>query len=330
MKLWALMEKFRPHAFIQNYRHLDLATTIGVDPESVHARYPEIAYTHLNAYGNEGIWKDRPGFEQVVQAVSGIQISYARGGRPRLLPAPVIDIGSGLLGAFSTLIGLYHQKRCGQGSVGTTHLTTMALLLQVDSISATQRETSIRAAKEAEGIVDGIVRIRGGRACVAGPRADVEEWLEYAAVGKGDGNDPLAAAAKWLRKQPISHWQRTIEEAGLGRSVAMLPPPKLKELLATESSPGSNSTPQIRKRRYPGCPSELSFVRSPIEMSLTPIADVSPPPTRGADTRAILARIGEELPDGAGTVPYPESKPFFIWLGSLLRWGYFAWRSGNV
>ncbi|MAE70449.1 MAG: hypothetical protein CME06_08285 [Gemmatimonadetes bacterium] len=338
-KLWALMEEFRPHAFIQNYRHLDLAKTIGVDPDSVHARYPEIAYTHLNAYGNEGIWRDRPGFEQVVQAVSGIQISYARGERPRLLPAPVIDIGSGLLGAFSTLIGLYNQKRCGEGSVGTTHLTTMALLLQVDSISAAQREESLHQSRDKLGsavhdsaheIVQGLVRARDGRACVAGPRAEIARWLEREGVLKGEGGDPLVAAAKGLRKQPISYWQRSIENADLAHSIAMLPQQKLKGLLANKSFSRHNSIPQIRKRDYPGCPSAFNFVRNPIEMSLTPIADISPPPMRGADTREIMARIGEDLPEGAGTTTYPENKPLFVWLGSLIRWGYFAWRSGNV
>jgi hypothetical protein len=51
---------------------------------------------------------------------------------------------------------------------------------------------------------------------------------------------------------------------------------------------------------------------------------------RGGDTREVLARIGEAPDDKDSVIPYPEPKPLLVWLGTLLRWGYFAWRSGNI
>jgi len=337
-KLWDLMDDFRPHAFIQNYRHLDLAKTIGVDPEAIHARDPRIAYTHLNAYGNEGIWKDRPGFEQVVQAVSGIQMAYGRGGVPRLLPTPVIDIGSGLLGAFATLLGIYRQMRTGAGTVATTHLTTMALFFQVDTIARGQRKSCIATARAKGRTIDDdagreviadIVRTREGHVCVAGPRDDLRAWLEHAGIAGAGRDDPLVTAAKSFRWRGIDHWRGTVEAAGVGATVALIAAPRLKALLS--EPPGGNHRPrQLRRRDYPGCPTPLAFVRAPVQLSLTPTADVAPPPMRGAHTAEILGRIGVDLPPGSGIAPYPESKPFLIWLGEALRWAYFAWRSGNI
>ncbi len=119
-RLWAVLTDLRPDAMIQNYRNMDVARAVGVDPAAVRVHFPDIVYTHLNAYGDVGVWKDRPGFEQVVQAVSGIQVSYGRDGKPKLLPTPVIDIGSGLAGGLATLLGLYHRRRTGEGVFATT------------------------------------------------------------------------------------------------------------------------------------------------------------------------------------------------------------------
>lgn len=85
----------------------------------------------------------------------------------------------------------------------------------------------------------------------------------------------------------------------------------------------------VRKRAFPGVPEPLTFVRNPTRLSLTPLADIAPPPVRGADTREVLGRIGAPIPDGGGAVPYPGNKPLLSWAASFVRWGYFAWRSGN-
>ncbi|PKP63999.1 MAG: hypothetical protein CVT86_03920 [Alphaproteobacteria bacterium HGW-Alphaproteobacteria-8] len=67
-----------------------------------------------------------------------------------------------------------------------------------------------------------------------------------------------------------------------------------------------------------------------MHLSRTPVVDVAPPPVRGADTREFLATVGIEVSEGEGEVPYPKNKPLALWLASFARWGYFAWRSGNI
>ncbi len=169
---------------------------------------------------------------------------------------------------------------------------------------------SVRDPSQVGCIVEGIVRSGNERACVAGPREDVAKWLDHTGVARETGRDPLAASAKGFRRRPIPQWQRSIGEAGLEHSVAMLPQPKLTQLISAQSSPGSNSIPQIRKRGCDGFPSKLNSVCSPIEISLTPIADISPPPMHGADKCAIPSRIDEDLPVGALT-PLDTESQFF-------------------
>jgi crotonobetainyl-CoA:carnitine CoA-transferase CaiB-like acyl-CoA transferase len=339
--LWKLMEDFQPHAFTQNYRHIQLAEKIGVHPEALRAKFPNIAYTHLNAYGNLGIWRDRPGFEQVVQAVSGIQMTYGRGGKPKLLPTPVIDIGSGLLGAFATLMGLYQQHRKGESVFCTTHLTRMAVLFQLEPIANYQRERCMAVAAAAghevandpgARVIGGILRARDGLFCVAGPVRDVQNWLrgEGLALDGPAGANPLEHVARKVMTRSQSHWQGTIEAAGLADVVAILPVPVMGKMVEEIPSIDPSPKPVVRKRDFSGVEgSQLTFVRNPIRMSGTPTVDVTPSPMRGEHTAEILGGLGiTPAPDAI--IPYPEAKPLHIYVSTLVRWGYFAWRSGNI
>jgi crotonobetainyl-CoA:carnitine CoA-transferase CaiB-like acyl-CoA transferase len=322
-----------------------VARQAGIDPDAVRARFPDIAYTHLNAYGNEGIWRDRPGFEQVVQAVSGIQLSYGEGGRPRLLTTPVIDIGSGLMGAFATLLGLYRQARTGAGVFVTTHLTRTAVLLQARQVAAFQRERALATAAArgrpvawdpARQVVAGIVRVSDGHACIAGPEGDVRQWIERAglddggASGASGGGNPIASLAGAVRRRKVAAIQESVRAAGLAGAVAVTPVVRVRRLLDDLARSHPDGGAPAFRRDYPGCASQLSFVRGPVRLSATPAVDISPPRMRGSDTRDVLARVGVAVPEGEGVIPYPKNKPFLPWLLSFIRWGYFAWRSGNI
>jgi crotonobetainyl-CoA:carnitine CoA-transferase CaiB-like acyl-CoA transferase len=339
-QLWAIMEDFQPHAFIQNYRHMKLAQKIGVGPEHLRARFPRIAYTHLNAYGNLGVWADQPGFEQVVQAVSGIQMTYGKQGVPKLLPSPVIDIGSGLLGAFGTTLGIYHQLRTGESTVSTTHLTRTSVLYQVLPIARFQRERCLATAA-AQGvqvrydpgaqIVEGILRARDAFFCVAGPRRDVVAWLRRTGLGDdpGYGENPLAAVGNKVMLRTVEDWQASVQQAGLADRVGLLAVPKIKRMVDEVPLHDPIQPPALERRDYSGVDQQLTFIRNPIRLSRTPMADVAPAPMRGEHTPEVLARIGATPPDDH-IIPYPEAKPLHIWLATLVRWGYFAWRSGNI
>jgi crotonobetainyl-CoA:carnitine CoA-transferase CaiB-like acyl-CoA transferase len=339
-QLWAIMEDFQPHAFIQNYRNMKLAETIGVGPEHLRARFPNIAYTHLNAYGNLGVWADQPGFEQVVQAVSGIQMTYGKNGVPKLLPSPVIDIGSGLLGAFGTALGIYHQLRTGESVAVSTHLTRTSVLYQVLPIARYQRERCLATAAERGVVVDydpgaqiveGILRARDAFVCVAGPRRDVVTWLRWAGLGDdpGPGENPLQGVGRQVMARSAAHWRTSIHQVGLADTVAMIEVPSIRQMLREIPRHDPSPIPAIERRDYSGIEQQLTFIRNPIRLSGTPMADVAPAPMRGEHTPEVLARIGAEPPEDY-LIPYPPAKPLHIWVATLVRWGYFAWRSGNI
>ena len=115
---------------VENYRKGSLAK-LGLDYESLRQRKPDLIYASLNAYGYDGPWSERPGWEQLAQATSGIQVR--RGGRedaPLLMPYPVNDYGTGMMGAFAVALALHHRNRTGQGQSVDSGLALTAALLQ--------------------------------------------------------------------------------------------------------------------------------------------------------------------------------------------------------
>ncbi len=115
---------------MENYRKGSLAK-LGLDYESLRQRKPNLIYASLNAYGYDGPWSERPGWEQLAQATSGMQVR--QGGRddaPMLMPYPVNDYGTGMMGAYAVALAIHERNRTGKGQPVDSGLALTAGLLQ--------------------------------------------------------------------------------------------------------------------------------------------------------------------------------------------------------
>ena len=125
---WKLLET--ADVVVENNRKGSMAR-MGLSYEEVSKRRPDIVYASLNAFGHDGPWAERPGWEQLAQATTGIQVR--RGGRdaaPHLLPYPMNDYATGLLGAYSVALALHERNRTGRGQSVDGGLALTACLLQ--------------------------------------------------------------------------------------------------------------------------------------------------------------------------------------------------------
>ena len=104
----------------------------------------------------------------------------------------------------------------------------------------------------------------------------------------------------------------------------------MKDVLAAVPDHGGTEKHPLVRTTFPGIDKPLICVFAPVKLSDTRLLHVEPSPVPGADTVEILRRIGVELPVGSGLEPYPPSKPAWIWAANLVRWGYFALRSGQI
>lgn len=98
--------------FTQGYRPGTLSAR-GFGPEDLAEVRPGIVYVSLCAYGREGAWKDRRGYDTLVQNATGICDEQGGGERPRHLPVSMLDYASGYLMAFGAMAALGRRAREG-------------------------------------------------------------------------------------------------------------------------------------------------------------------------------------------------------------------------
>jgi crotonobetainyl-CoA:carnitine CoA-transferase CaiB-like acyl-CoA transferase len=97
--------------FSQGYRP-GIMRGFGLSPEELAALRPGIVTVSISCYGHEGPFRDRAGWEQVAQTVSGI-CHEGREDRPTLLPAAACDYTTGYLGAYGAMLALARRAREG-------------------------------------------------------------------------------------------------------------------------------------------------------------------------------------------------------------------------
>jgi len=98
--------------FTQGYRPGTLAAR-GFAPEQVAALRPGIVCISLCAYGHEGPWAARRGFDSIVQNVTGLAATQGSLDKPRNLPVQALDYIAGYLGALGAMVAL--GRRIEQG-----------------------------------------------------------------------------------------------------------------------------------------------------------------------------------------------------------------------
>ena len=90
--------------FLQGYRPGALAAR-GLSPEALAETRPGIVYVTLSAWGHEGPWKDKRGYDTVVQSFNGMAWR-PNNEKPQFLPGSPHDYIAGYVLAFATMVAL--------------------------------------------------------------------------------------------------------------------------------------------------------------------------------------------------------------------------------
>lgn len=132
-ELIRVIKQINPDVIVHNY--LDIAAEkLGVDYKSMKKINPEIIYLNINGYNPDGPWGRRPGFEQCVQAASGILQTYSTNIAPQILPMPFIDMSTGIVSSLSVALSVFQKLHGKGGNHVSTSLTSSAIYLQMDRL----------------------------------------------------------------------------------------------------------------------------------------------------------------------------------------------------
>ncbi|WP_375194197.1 CaiB/BaiF CoA transferase family protein [Sphingobium sp.] len=109
-----------------------VAARLGIDYDRLAKINPRLVYASISGFGQTGPWAQRPGFDLIAQAMSGILSSN---GFPGMEPAKnsiaVADLGAGLFSAYAILSAIIGREKSGQGQYIDASLLEAALGLSI-------------------------------------------------------------------------------------------------------------------------------------------------------------------------------------------------------
>jgi crotonobetainyl-CoA:carnitine CoA-transferase CaiB-like acyl-CoA transferase len=101
---------------------------LGLGRERARQINPRLVYCSITAFGTDGPYRDRPGYDPLMQAYGGIMsLTGHPGSPPARVPVSLVDMGTGMWAVMAILAALRERDRTGRGAHVTTALFDTAL-----------------------------------------------------------------------------------------------------------------------------------------------------------------------------------------------------------
>jgi formyl-CoA transferase len=115
---------------------------LGIDFDRLSARNPRLIYCAVTGYGEEGPLRDRAGYDQVLQAMTGMCVLQGKpGGEPELTYGSPVDYYAAALVAAGVASALFERERSGRGQFVGVSLLRSALTMQSARLICAEGET---------------------------------------------------------------------------------------------------------------------------------------------------------------------------------------------
>jgi crotonobetainyl-CoA:carnitine CoA-transferase CaiB-like acyl-CoA transferase len=219
----------RADVLIHNFRP-GIMERLGLGYEAVAAMNPRIVYAGVSGYGTEGPWRDRPGQDLLLQALTGIaRLSGDRDQAPTPAALPIVDMAAGTQLTQGVLALLVRRGVTGRGGRVDVSLLDAAIDLQLEPFTVflngggAPERGAVRNANVYLAAPYGIYDTADGHIALAMMPVDrlgevignerLAEWPADAWLGERDAIK--AEIARHLVTGTTSEWLALLEAAGL-------------------------------------------------------------------------------------------------------------------
>ena len=290
---------------IENYKVGDLAR-YGLAYDDLKADNPRLIYCSVTGFGQTGPWKERPGYDFMVQGMSGLMSVTGEpdgvpGAGPMRVGIPIIDILTGMYASVAVCAALAHRAESGAGQhLDLALLDTAMAFLSIQGMTyLTTGEAPGRIGNTHPSIVpyqvfptkDGSVILACGndnlfaKFCeAAGCKQLVTDERFAKNAGRVQNRGVLVPLLNDVFAQKTTkEWVAILEQAGVPNG----PINSIAEAFEEE---------QVKARGvkfdlpHPSGGS-VPMIASPMKFSATPLELKTPPPTLGQHTDAVLGEI---------------------------------------
>ena len=242
-----VMENFSPRVM----------TNLGLDWDTVSEANPDALMVRMPAFGLDGPWRDRVGFAQTMEQVSGMAWLTGDADGSPVIPRGACDPIAGLHAAFATVVALEQRRQTGVGSLVEVTMVEAALNVAAQMVieQSAYGRTLMRAGNRGPvASPQGVYPCVGDDSWVAIAAATGAQWLALCdVIGAPElAADPALADFQGRRLHAdrvdaaISEWSCRLEPAGAAELLQAVGVPAS----AVVASRDLRDNPQLTARRF--------------------------------------------------------------------------------
>ena len=286
---------------VENFRP-GVAQRLGLDYETLKSENPALIYASISGFGQGGPFADRPAYDLIVQAMSGLMhITGQRDGPPTAVGESVVDVCTGMFAAWGIMSALFARERTGKGryldvamldSMYSMMLTVAAMQLYTDKppgrVGSRHPVTyPVDVFETLDGHIAMVVTTDRtfGKLCGVIGRPDVADDPKYRTNADRNTNEAelKAAIEEWTSGQSSGAAVSALGEAGIPAG------PVLSVGDVTESDHISHRK-MVTHVDHPSL-GKVPLVHQPVQFSDADREFQRPPPLLGEHTRELLASL---------------------------------------
>jgi crotonobetainyl-CoA:carnitine CoA-transferase CaiB-like acyl-CoA transferase len=288
--------------FLQNFRP-GVDERLGVAYGDVAELNPEVIYCSISAFGETGPWRQRPGYDLLVQGLSGIMsVTGEPDGPPVKLGLPGTDLITGMWAAFGIVGALYRRQLTGEGDfleLGMLDATLPWLTKQAGKVFAGEEpgrmgtKDPVLAPYQTFETADGHLNVaclneklwRALCDAIGAPElADDDRFGSNA--DRVEHMDELEAEIEArLAERPTDEWLDVLVEAGV-------PAGKVQSVEEALSNEQTDARGVVRDLEDPETGRSVPAIEHPLNFRRAESGFRRTPPRLGEHTREVLAEVG--------------------------------------
>src|SRR5438105_3496804 len=287
---------------VENYRP-DVKYRLGIDYDSLEKINPRIILASISGFGQDGPYRDRPGFDQIAQGMSGIMsVTGAPGQGPMRVGAAIADVAAGLFAALGIMTALLEREHSGRGQWVQSSLLNAGIALhdfqaaryvmkgevpgQVGNDHPTSMPTSayktadgyINVAASGDGMWARICQLFGREELAKDPRFKTNELR---AKNRKELN---AIMNDCLAKRSSAQWIEALNRIGVPTG----PIYKMDEVFADPQVQHLGAAAEVEHPRL----GKFKILNQAVKLSRTPATLKTATPEMGQHTDEILLELG--------------------------------------
>ena len=290
-----VVETFRP----------DVKERLGIDYESLRKINKRLVYASISGFGQDGPYRDRPGFDQIAQGMGGLMsITGLQGQGPVRAGIPVADLSAGLFCALGILTALLEREQSGEGQwVQTSLLQAQIFMLDFQASRwLNKKEVPPQAGNNhPTSIPTGVFKTKDGYVNIATTGQKIWERFAHAlgapelikredyATGalRLKNRDQLNAEIdKITATKTNAEWQKILDDAGVPTG----PIYSIDQVFDDAQVKHLGVAAPVPTASQDGRP--LTVVAQPFSLSRTPSKMVAPPPDVAEHNDEVLKEFG--------------------------------------